>query len=186
MSPLPPTQSCIAPRSPEAKDKGLLPPLEWEPAGLGAPGGIQGMRMGLQGPHTSASGKGLAEQRRSSSMPVQCLSCPLAAVQRQEFSRWEAREKQRPEEGKHPDKQTKRTEETSKLPGPEPESTSLGGPRPRPCSGMKASPVPGPQEGTIRPLLPAAGGRRLQENPRLSPSPAVLKAAGTLGWAKAR
>lgn len=62
--------------------------------------------------------------------------------------------------------------ETSKLPGP--------------CSGVKASPVPGPQEGTIRPLLPAAGGGGCGELPRLSPGPAVPRAAGTSGWAKAR
>lgn len=44
-----------------------MPALEGEPARLGVPGGgIQGRQVGLQGP---------AEQRRSSSMPAQCLSC---------------------------------------------------------------------------------------------------------------
>lgn len=102
-----PTRGWAAPRFPQPKDEGLLPPPGWEPARLRVPRGIQGMRMGiqgmrmgLQGPQTSPPEKGLAEQRGSCSMPAQSLGRPLAAVQRWESSRWEAREKQGPEEGK--------------------------------------------------------------------------------------
>lgn len=95
----------MAPRSRGPNDKGLLPPLEWEPAGLGAPGGMQGTRTGLQGPHAPAPGQGPAEQPDACAVPQPSP----AAVQSWELSGWEAREKQRPEEGKHPDKQSKRT-----------------------------------------------------------------------------
>lgn len=84
-------------------------------------------------------------------MSVQCLSSSWLLDRSGSSADGEPGKSKRPEEGKHPDKQIKRTEETSKLPGPEPGSTSLGVP-----SLGGESPVPGPQEGTIHPLLPAA------------------------------
>lgn len=174
-----PTRGWTAPRSPEPKDKGLLPPLEWGHARLRVPRGIQGMRMGLQGPHASIAGKGLAEQRRNSSTPVQRLSRRLAAVQRWEFSRWEAREKQGPEEGKHPDKQIKT------------ERRDIQTPRPQSLV-QQAWEVPGPgrapgwRRARSRGRRRAPSARFCPGAPRLSPGRAVSKAAGTSSCAKAR
>lgn len=165
-----PTQDQIIPRFPEPKNKALLPPLEWELARLGILGAIQ--RLGLQGPHSSSPGRRLAPQHRSTLMPAQH---PPGLRDREGSSATGSQEKAKTRGGKA-SLQTKRTEVTSQFAGLEPGGSSAAA---APRAG--GEPGPGAAGGHHPPAFPGC-----LELPRISPGPAVPKAAGTPSCSKAR
>lgn len=147
-----------------------MPALEGEPARLGVPGGIQERQVGLQG---------LAEQRRSSSMPAQCLSClspgcctEVGVQQMGSQGKAEAR-------GGKTSRQTNEPKRQPNSPAQSLVQQAWGGPRPRPCPGREASPARGrrrapsarfcPRPGAGGPARAAAGSTRGSAPGRLSP-----------------